>query len=97
MARKPPSPCIDVCKYKLRGHCIACSMTKMQKEAAKRARTPEARLSLLRLVLAQQAMLGRSFAGWHATYRAKCARKGVECPIDALAAEAADADASAGA
>ncbi|MEM7240341.1 MAG: DUF1289 domain-containing protein, partial [Pseudomonadota bacterium] len=25
---KIPSPCIDVCKYKLKGHCIACSMTK---------------------------------------------------------------------
>ncbi|MEM8821082.1 MAG: DUF1289 domain-containing protein, partial [Pseudomonadota bacterium] len=29
---KIPSPCIDVCKHKMKGgHCIGCSMTKKQK------------------------------------------------------------------
>ena len=88
MTDTPPSPCIDVCKYKLRGrHCIGCSMTKMQREAARRARTPAARLEILRAVLRQQAELGRSFAGWVGAYRARCAREGVDCPLDSLAAE----------
>ena len=28
MAKKLPSPCIDVCKFRRAGHCIGCSMTK---------------------------------------------------------------------
>ena len=35
MAKKLPSPCMNVCKYKLKGHCIACSMTKPQKSLFK--------------------------------------------------------------
>ena len=32
---KIPSPCIDVCKYKYKNHCIGCSMTKIQKRLLK--------------------------------------------------------------
>ncbi|MEM7463357.1 MAG: DUF1289 domain-containing protein, partial [Pseudomonadota bacterium] len=36
MSKKIPSPCVDVCKYKRQGHCIACSMTKAQKSQFKK-------------------------------------------------------------
>ncbi len=90
MRHAPPSPCIDVCKYKLRGRCIGCGMTKMEKQVAERARTPEARLQILRETLRAQASLGRSFAGWTGAYRAKCRRQGVDCPLDEPVAEAGD-------
>ena len=91
MRQAPPSPCIDVCKYKLRqGRCIGCGMTKMEKQVAERARSPEARTQILRETLRAQASLDRSFAGWTGAYRAKCRRNGVECPLDAPAAEAGD-------
>ena len=38
MGSKIPSPCVDVCKYKLRGHCIGCGMTKKQKRSFKKLR-----------------------------------------------------------
>ena len=36
---KIPSPCIDVCKYKYKNHCIGCSMTKIQKKTFKKLST----------------------------------------------------------
>lgn len=80
-----PSPCIDVCKYKLRGHCIGCGMTKMQKQQAERLHGPEALRSFLEGLLAQQVSLGRPFWGWEGAYRQKCARSGQPCPFDTLA------------
>jgi hypothetical protein len=79
-----PSPCIDVCKYKLRGHCIGCGMTKVQKAQADRLLDPAAIGPFLADLLAQQAALGRPFWGWEGAYRQKCARYGVPCPLDAL-------------
>lgn len=83
-----PTPCIDVCKYKLRGHCIACSMTKAQKQMAERLRDPEAMAAFVRGLVAQQEGLGRPFWAWEQGYRAKCARAGVPCPLDAVSAAA---------
>ena len=88
---KPPNPCIDVCKYRLKGHCIACSMTKAQKKAFKSAKGEAGRRAFLDFLRAQQAWLGGRFRGWEIAYRRKCAKKGVACPLDegAAAREAA--------
>lgn len=77
-----PSPCIDVCKYKLRGHCIGCGMTKQQKAAAERLHDPAAMRAFVSDLLAQQAALGRPFWGWEGGYRQKCARQGAPCVLD---------------
>lgn len=80
---KIPSPCIDVCKYKLKGgHCIACAMTKEQKKTFKGLDGKKEKRRFLEKLLAQQASLGGKFAGWTIAYRRKCAKKGVACPID---------------
>ncbi len=83
---KTPTPCIDVCKYKQRGHCIACSMTKAQKQMAERLRDPDAMAEFVRGLVAQQTTLGRPFWAWEQAYRTKCARAGVPCPLDVAAA-----------
>ncbi|MFN3615425.1 MAG: DUF1289 domain-containing protein [Rubrimonas sp.] len=80
---KIPSPCIDVCKYKLKGHCIACSMTKMQKESFKRL-DKDGRAEFIVMLVAQQKALGDRFRGWAMAYRRECEKKGVPCPLDAL-------------
>ncbi|MGF1444934.1 MAG: DUF1289 domain-containing protein [Pikeienuella sp.] len=81
---KVPSPCIDVCKFKLKGHCIGCSMTKLQKEAFKDLDgKAEKRAFVLDLVV-QQKRLGDRFKGWATAYRKKCAKKDVRCPLDDL-------------
>ena len=84
---RPPSPCLDVCKYRLRGHCIACGMTQMQKRMAERPQSYAARKDFLRQLLEQQARLGARFLGFPSAYRAKCARYGAPCPLDELEAE----------
>lgn len=84
---KPPSPCIDVCKYKLEGHCIACGMTKKQKSAFKRLSSGAERASFVVALVAQQAALGRRFDAWRVAYRRKCAKKAKPCVLDAAEAE----------
>ena len=82
---KVPNPCIDVCKYKIKGgHCIGCGMTKAGKKSFKKLDGKKAKRAFLADLLTQQARLGHKFTGWRAAYRKKCAKKGVECPIDAL-------------
>jgi predicted Fe-S protein YdhL (DUF1289 family) len=78
---KPPSPCIDVCKYKLKGHCIGCGMTKAQKRLVERL-DGAGRRQFIAELLAQQKALGDRFRGWEIAYRAKCARKDRPCPLD---------------
>jgi hypothetical protein len=70
-----------VCKYRLRGHCIGCGMTKAQKAAAERLRDGETLVAFLDTLKAQQAELGRPFWGWELAYRQKCARAGAACPL----------------
>ena len=76
---KTPSPCIDVCKYKRAGHCIACSMTKPQKKAFKRLKLADQRAGFVQLVRAQQAVMG-GFPAWPEVYARKCAKRGVPVP-----------------
>lgn len=80
MTEKLPSPCIDVCKYRNKGHCIACSMTKPQKKAFKKLKGPAERRAFLTMLIAQQAVLGR-YTAWVSVYRRKCERKGVSPPV----------------
>ena len=82
---KVPSPCIDVCKYKLKGgHCIACSMTKEQKKGFKKLDGKKKKRAFLADMVAQQARLGGKFKGWTIAYRKKCAKKDVPCPLDEM-------------
>lgn len=82
-----PSPCIDVCKYKLKRHCIGCSMTKAQKDAWKGLTSDEEKRDFIDMLLKQQAMLGGKFKAWPLAYKRKCEKKGKPNPLEALAAE----------
>ncbi|UOA26584.1 hypothetical protein DSM107133_01286 [Pseudosulfitobacter sp. DSM 107133] len=77
---KLPSPCIDVCKYKRAGHCIACSMTKPQKKTFKTLKKEDQRHGFVQLVMTQQAQMGK-FKAWPAVYEKKCRKKGVPAPL----------------
>jgi len=82
---KVPSPCIDVCKYKLKGgHCIGCGMTKPQKKTFKRLDGRKAKRRFVADLVAQHRALGDRFKGWVTAYRRKCAKKDIACPLDDL-------------
>ncbi|MEL6913112.1 MAG: DUF1289 domain-containing protein [Pseudomonadota bacterium] len=74
MATKIPSPCVDVCKYKRAGHCIACSMTKPQKKIFKRLKRPVEQAAFIDLIKHQQAQMGK-FGAWPALYARKLDKK----------------------
>lgn len=78
MARTP-SPCIDVCKYKRAGHCIACSMTKDQKSMFKALKKEKHKQAFVDLLMQQQAGLGK-FRAWPGVYAKKCRKKGAPLP-----------------
>ncbi|WP_425093314.1 DUF1289 domain-containing protein [Tropicimonas sp. S265A] len=79
MAKKLPSPCIGVCKFKREGHCIACSMTKPQKSLMKKAKKPAQLQAFVELLIAQQHRMGK-FTAWPLAYARKCKKKGVQPP-----------------
>ena len=82
---KVPSPCIDVCKYKLKGsRCIGCGMTREQKKEFKELDGKNAKRLFVAMLRDEQARLPLSFAGWEKAYRRKCEKKGARCPLDAL-------------
>lgn len=74
MAKKLPSPCIDVCKFRRAGHCTGCSMTKAQKKMFDRLPKRD-RQAFVELLLHQQRTLG-NYAHWKRVYAKKCAKKG---------------------
>ena len=80
MAKKLPSPCIDVCKFRREGHCIGCSMTKAQKKMFKTLKKPEHREAFVTMLVHQQNDLGL-FRHWAPAYLKKCAKKGVMPPL----------------
>jgi len=85
-----PTPCVDVCRYELEGHCLQCSMTKAQKATFGALKKERAKAAFLRdLVEQQQALLDRfpdaRFAMWLTAYRAKCRAMDKDCPVDAPA------------
>ncbi|WP_299550634.1 DUF1289 domain-containing protein [uncultured Tateyamaria sp.] len=71
---KTPSPCIDVCKFKRDGHCIGCSMTKVQKSMFKELKKDKHREAFVEMVVAQQTMMGR-YTHWVPKYLRKCLKK----------------------
>jgi predicted Fe-S protein YdhL (DUF1289 family) len=79
MAKKLPSPCVDVCKYKREGHCIACSMTKAQKSLFKQLKKDKHREGFLEMLVAQQDRMGK-YKAWPELYRKRCAKKGAVPP-----------------
>ena len=79
MAKKLPSPCIDVCKFRRHGHCIGCSMTKEQKKMFKALRKPGHRQAFIEMLMHQQSALGK-YGHWWPAYARKCARKKVTPP-----------------
>ena len=62
------SPCIDVCKYRDDGHCIGCSMTKIQKKISKSLKSKDKQLAFEGLVRMQQKQLG-GFEAWEEVHK----------------------------
>ncbi|TVQ58437.1 MAG: DUF1289 domain-containing protein [Rhodobacteraceae bacterium] len=83
---KAVTPCIDVCKYKLKGHCIGCGMTEAQKRRSERLDRKEM-AAFVAALERQQAALERPFWAWETAYRRKCERAGAPCPLDDARAE----------
>ena len=79
MARKGPSPCVDVCKYKRQGHCIACSMTKAQKSLFKALKSDKHRDAFIEMLIAQQNDQG-GYKAWSGMYLKKCHKKSIKAP-----------------
>ncbi|WP_138468978.1 DUF1289 domain-containing protein [Poseidonocella sp. HB161398] len=78
---KLPSPCLDVCKFRLEGgRCIACAMTKKQKKSYKGLSKDKKRRAFIAELLEQQAA-ANSAKGWQRAYLRKCAKKGAEAPF----------------
>ncbi|MEL7466443.1 MAG: DUF1289 domain-containing protein [Pseudomonadota bacterium] len=76
---KPPSPCIDVCKFRREGHCIGCSMTKTQKKMFKALKKAEHQQAFVEFLMLQQRDMGK-YGHWARAYAKKCAKKGVRPP-----------------
>ena len=76
---KPPSPCIDVCKFRRQGHCIGCSMTKAQKKMFKSLKKAEHKSAFIQFLMLQQKDMGK-YAHWRGAYAKKCAKKGIRPP-----------------
>ncbi|MEO0342054.1 MAG: DUF1289 domain-containing protein [Pseudomonadota bacterium] len=74
---KIPSPCIDICKYKREGHCIACSMTKAQKSLFKQLKKDGHKAEFIKMLRVQQNQMGK-YRAWSPAYEKKCAKKGVK-------------------
>lgn len=81
MAKKIPSPCVDICKYKRGGYCVACGMCKKQKKVFKKLSSPKKQLSFISDLMRQHDDLG-GFPMWPKAYRKRCRKKGVVCPLD---------------
>ncbi|MEN3793107.1 DUF1289 domain-containing protein [Fulvimarina sp. MAC3] len=79
---RAPSPCIDVCKYKRKGRCIGCSMTKLEKQMFPQSGSAEQKKAFIESLMANLEDIGRNPAFWAYTYRHKCEREGVPCPIE---------------
>jgi predicted Fe-S protein YdhL (DUF1289 family) len=83
---KIPSPCIDVCED-IGKRCIACGRSKKDKKAWKKADDREEKLMLLRKCLEMTREIGTQQL-WIREYRKRCMKKGAECLLDQLMADA---------
>jgi len=69
------SPCIDVCKYGVDGHCMGCSMTKTQKKISKSLKSKDKQLAFVELIRMQQNLLG-GFEAWEEAHKRRYWGKG---------------------
>ena len=67
---KKTTPCIGICKFYRDGHCIGCSMTKLQKSISKKLREPREKDDFLASLVMQQNELG-GYESWELKYRQK--------------------------
>ena len=65
---KAYSPCIDVCKYRDDGHCVGCSMTKVQKKISKNLKSKDKQIEFVKLVRMQQIVLG-GYEDWEKAHK----------------------------
>ncbi len=79
MTDRMPSPCVDVCKFKRDGRCVACAMTEKEKKKFKKQKKESKRLALFQEVVAHQKTLGIHEA-WRKTFARKAAKKGLTPP-----------------
>ena len=70
---KTYSPCIDVCKYRDDGHCIGCSMTKVQKKISKALKSKDKQIAFIGLVRMQQIVIG-GYEGWEKYHKKRYER-----------------------
>lgn len=82
-----PTPCVDVCRYELNGHCVQCSMSKAQKGLFGAMKKPTAQEAFLRDLVDQQSALLEQFPDarfrmWRAAYRNKCRALGKTSPVE---------------
>ncbi|MDE0924740.1 DUF1289 domain-containing protein [Aurantimonas coralicida] len=76
-----PSPCVDICKYKRQGRCVGCSMTKAEKQAFPSSGGAEQKREFIETLIGRLQESARNPAFWIMSYRRKCEREGVPCPI----------------
>lgn len=74
-----PSPCIGVCDYRRRGHCLGCSMTRAQKRLFNGLKKPEQRAEFIEMLREQQSLMGR-YDHWLGAYSRKRAEAGLTVP-----------------
>lgn len=82
MSKQVPSPCVDVCKFKLGGRCIGCAMTKKQKKRFKSLKDRDEKLDFIAGLVEEQKTLGRHDY-WRKVYLKKCTKKGIKPPVAA--------------
>jgi len=80
MSKKTLSPCIDVCKFRREGHCIGCSMTKVQKKMFKSLKRDEHRRAFIGFLRDQQTRMGK-YTAWGPAYLRRCKKKGAAVPF----------------
>ena len=82
-----PTPCMDVCRYELEGHCLQCGMTEGEKGLFGALRKEPAQKAFLRELGQRQTILAARFPEarfdrWRVAYRNKCRAFGKESPVE---------------
>lgn len=67
MSNLVPSPCIEQCNFRRRGHCAGCSMTQAQKRLFQGLKSSQQRAEFVAMLEEQQARLGR-YDHWAPAY-----------------------------
>ena len=83
-----PGPCIGVCEYaKPRRdgtrRCKGCAMTRPEKRGWN-TMDAAARRPWIETLVRRLSKKPKRLARWRKRYRAKCVKRGVDCPLDAM-------------